>query len=163
MFPYLKSVAILAVTLTLAAPGQLMAMNDFDCNAAKRDDSFAIAATTAPEYASIAADGSRADRAALIADDKKAQSHDQHTTGCWTAVTRVVRSSDRYFLYGVYEEVGTARHGRVHYHTAEHIRDTWRRASGKWLQTESLSYDLTVWINEKLVTYQVLPKRLYGA
>lgn len=137
---------------------QLQAMNDADCAYAKTRNWSALAKTLAPEYVGVNADGSKEGRAALI-KDLNAPSADR-TTACATTVSAVKQSGDRVYLFGVYTESGTQGPKHRPYRSVERIRDTWKRVDGAWLQTESLSYELTYTVAGKVVAHFHLPAGL---
>ena len=135
---------------------QLQEMNDADCATSKSKDWDAFARTLAPTYVLIGADGKREDRAALLAE-LKAMPGDVKTTACSTSIERVMRSGDRYFLYGTYSEAGTQGAKQSPYRSVERIRDTWEQVNGHWLQTESLAYEMSYWVADRLVAHRLLP------
>lgn len=134
---------------------QLQAMNDADCTTTKSNDWAAYAKTLAPEYVGIGPDGSKDGREATLVDLNKNPSR-MKVTGCSTKVTAVTQVGDQFMLYGVYSEEGTYGPKHAQFRIEERIRDTWRRANGAWLQTESLSYEAKVWQSGKLVSHEVL-------
>ena len=133
---------------------QLQAMNDADCATSKIADWDAFAKTLAPEFVDIDVSGKKVAREALIAD-LKAMPPDAKVTACSTKVDRVTRDSDRYFLYGDYSEQGEQGPKHVPFRTVSRIRDTWKRVGDTWLQTESLTYEITVWVSGKMVGHHV--------
>jgi TonB family protein len=129
----------------LASPDvttELQAMNDADCVASKTGNWAAFEKTLAPEYVSVNVDGSRDDRASLVAYLSKPSG--DRVTGCSTAVSKVERDGDIYYLYGRYVEDGTRGPRQIAYHNVQRIRDAWKRVDGSWLQTESITYEMTI-------------------
>ena len=135
---------------------QLRAMDEADCAASKAGDWDAFARTLAPEFVSIDVVGKRQTREQLLAD-LRATAPDVHVTGCSTKVAGMTRVGDHYLVRGEYEESGTQ--GRKAYRTVSRIRDTWRRSAGGWLQTEAVTYELTVRVDGRQVEHRVLPPR----
>jgi len=133
---------------------QLQAMNDADCATAKAADWNAFAKTLAPEFVEIDVSGKKVAREALIAD-LKATPPDAKVTACSTRVDKVTREGDRYFLYGDYSEQGDQGPKHSPYRSVSRIRDTWKRVGNTWLQTESVTYEMTVWISGKRVAHLV--------
>lgn len=133
---------------------QLQAMNDADCAISKSADWNAFAKTLAPEFVVIDVAGKRVVREALIAD-LKAIPPDMRVTACSTKVDRVTRDGDRYFLYGDYTEQGEQGPKHESFRTVSRIRDSWKRVGDTWLQTESMTYEMTVWVSGKMVGHRV--------
>lgn len=135
---------------------QLQAMNDADCATSKSADWDAFAKTLAPEFTDIDVIGKKQAREALIAD-LKATPPDAKVTACSTKVDKVTREGDRYFLYGDYSEQGEQGPKHSTYRIVSRIRDSWKRAGNTWLQTESRTYEMTIWVSGKMVEHRVLP------
>jgi hypothetical protein len=150
----------LAIAAETTAPAditaQLQKMNDADCATSKSGDWDAFAKTLAPEFVVIDVVGKKQSRADLVAD-LKATSSAAKVTACSTKVSRVTREGESYHLYGEYSEEGQQGPKHASFRTLSRIRDTWKRADGAWLQTESLTYEMTVWVSGKLVEHRVLP------
>lgn len=146
----LLSASSLAATPT-ASPEvvkQLEAMNEADCQASKTGDFEAYFKTLAPEYAQVAADGSRTTRAQLAAEHAKNPVGDK-VTACSTRVDKVTRAGALYYVYGTYKQEGVDSSNHAVYHLTERMRDTWRREADVWLQVESRGYEMTLEENEK--------------
>lgn len=137
-----------------AIVAELKAMDDADCAASRAGNFPAFEKTLAPEYVSVNVDGSRDDRASVVAYFSKPSV--DRVTGCSTIVRKVTRDGNVYHVYATYTEDGTRGPKHVAYHNVEQIRDAWKRAGSRWLQTGSITYAATMAQGGK-TEYFVLP------
>jgi hypothetical protein len=133
---------------------QLEAMNDADCVATKAGDVASFARTLAPEYREIDVDGTVSNRTTALAGLKSMIGR-VTVTSCSTKVSKVTLVGTHYELTGIYTEAGLEGPKHLPFRLVERIRDTWRRAGGVWLQTESVTYEMTAWVSGKLAGHQV--------
>jgi len=136
----------------------LEAMNAKDCTMARAADWSGFARTLAPEFVAIDVVGQRADRKTLLAN-LAATTGQATITACSTRTTRVTRDGDAYTLEGIYSEEGAQGPKHTGFRTVSRIRDSWKREGGAWLQTRSLTLEMSVWVDGKLVEHRVLPKQ----